>query len=575
MVRFLPFNAYRPASEKLASTFHAPPYDVLNTEEARRLLTDGDNQFLRCNKPEVNFDKDLNVDQYSSEVYSKGKNILDELLQNGTYVQDKSPGYYIYSQQIGDHIQYGLCGASSLHEYEEGVTKKHEKTQIRKENDRTKLTYAQKANVGPVFLMYRDDKRIDTIVSEYIENFDKKYKDESKNIVKYTVKSKSDQSIHSLWPVLDTDVASEICDAFDKNVENTYIADGHHRIQSAFRVREMIKEDYEKAGIPIKGNESWQYLLAVCFPASQLSIMPYNRCIRDLDGLDKDTFFEKVAKAGFQILPVKSKEVAYPLQRNNIGMCLRGSWYMLKYLESNNQNFELSLTNSTSSRCSSVSCNTEPDTEIPPFEEISIEKESTCIERDDVNENKTNKTNIIKADPMNENSDIKVKDGNIPRIDSAVTVTGDYENLMSNGISSNDTTPFHTVTKKNETLSEVSDQRKEEEENSLSDPSPIDSLDVEILYHKILKPILNIGNPREDRRIGYIGGIRGNEELERLVTGKNPWGEVSFAMHAISPHDVMDVADCNAIMPPKATWFEPKLRSGLLVKLLDDGEELN
>merc|ERR1712146_45975 len=252
-----------------------------------------------------------------------------------------------------------------------------------------------------------------------------------------------------------------------------------------------------------------------------------------------------------------------------------GSWYMLKYLESNNQNFELSLTNSTSSRCSSVSCNTEPDTEIPPFEEISIEKESTCIERDDVNENKTNKTNIIKADPMNENSDIKVKDGNIPRIDSAVTVTGDYENLMSNGISSNDTTPFHTVTKKNEPLSEVSDQRKEEEENSLSDPSPIDSLDVEILYHKILKPILNIGNPREDRRIGYIGGIRGNEELERLVTGKNPWGEVSFAMHAISPHDVMDVADCNAIMPPKATWFEPKLRSGLLVKLLDDGEELN
>lgn len=577
MVRFLPFGAYRPASEDLATKLHAPPYDVLNTEEARTLFTEGDNQFLLCNKPEINFAKESNVDQYSDEVYAKGKEVLDELLANRSYVQDTSPGYYIYSQQMGDHIQYGICGASSIDEYDEGITKKHEKTQIRKEDDRTKLTYAQKANIGPVFLMYKDEKRIDTIISDYIENFDK-YKDESKNVVKYTVKSKTDQTIHTLWPILDTDIVSQIRDAFMKNVDNTYIADGHHRIQSAYRVREMMKEDYKRANLPIRGNESWQYLLAVCFPASQLSIMPYNRCIKDLNGLKTTTFLEKVAKSGFQILPVNNRDAAYPLQKNHIGMCLKGSWYMLKYLENKNQNFEATLTNSTSSRCSSVSCNTEPDSEMPSFEEFSSEKGSTETEGEETNghHNKNNNINNNTSDDIaTERSNSEIINSSIPRIDSAVTVTGEYENLISSDILITGTTPVHLSRKKNEKLSEGLDLQKEEEENSWSDPSPIDSLDVEILYHKILKPILNIGNPREDRRIGYIGGIRGNEELESLVTGKDPWGEVSFAMHAISPHDVMDVADCNAIMPPKATWFEPKLRSGLLIKLLDNGEELN
>ena len=597
MVRFLPFAAYRPASESLASTFHAPPYDVLDSNEARTLSETGENQFLRCNKPEINFKKELNTNQYSDEVYAKGKEVLNELLEEGLFVQDSSPGYYIYSQQMGDHIQYGICGASCLQEYVKGITKKHEKTQIRKEDDRTKLTYAQKANIGPVFLMYKDEKRIDTLISDYIENFDAKYKDESNKVMKYTVKVKTDQSIHTLWPILDDSVVSEIRDAFDTNVENTYIADGHHRIQSAYRVREMIREDYEKAGLPITGNESWQYLLAVCFPASQLSIMPYNRCIKDLNGLETNTFLEKVSKAGFQILSVQNKDAAYPLQRNHIGMCLKGSWYMLKYLENRNHNFESALTNSTSSRCSSVSCNTEPDSEMPSFEEVSLGKENTEtavgdfrteVEGEGVHENNNNNNNNTITTTAtttttttttnytdNDKSRNEIENSGIPRIDSALTVTGAYEDIVSGGPSSRNTSPLHCNGEKERgDPSDVSDLRKEEEENSFSDPSPIESLDVEILYHNILKPILNIGNPREDLRIGYIGGIRGNEELERLVTGNNPWGEVSFAMYAISPHDVMDVADCNAIMPPKATWFEPKLRSGLLVKVLDNGQEL-
>lgn len=427
MVKIAAFKALRPPVE-LAGRVAAPPYDVLNSEEARVLAGGDEMSFLRVNKPEI--DLSPTVSQYDVSVYEKGKENLELFITKGYLVRDQTPGIYIYAQKMGDHIQYGVTAGCSVEEYASGIIKRHEKTTVKKENDRTRLTYTQNANVGPVFLTYRPTKVIDDIVKEITSN-----KPE-------TEITTSDGIGHMVWPVLEPEKVAKIQAAFNA-VPTMYIADGHHRSASAFRVGEMKIKEAIAEGLTVSGEEPFNYFLAVCFPSDQLKVLEYNRCVKDLNGLTPEAFVAACADK-FDIREFTEEESAseqakHPPVKAQFAMCVQGKWYMLTA-----------------------------------------------------------------------------------------------------------------------------------KENSYDPKDPVNSLDVQILYNNLLAPILGVGDPRLDERIKYVGGLRGVAELEKLVTGNKPWGQVSFCLYPVQLEEVMTIADCNELMPPKATWFEPKLRSGLIVKTYDE-----
>ncbi|CAN0178298.1 unnamed protein product [Pylaiella littoralis] len=427
MVRVKPFRGLRPPPE-MAASLSAPPYDVINSAEARELMkTAGETSFLRINKPEV--DLPVEVNQYDVQVYEKGSQNLRKFLENGWLVPDKNPCFYIYSQRMGDHLQTGVVAGVPVEDYALGVIKRHEKTQVKKENDRTRLTHTQNANAGPVFLTYRADEGVDEIVQKMTQD---------KPEVQFTAE---DGTEHSVWPVRDPVNVFAIQKAFEI-VKTTYIADGHHRSASAFRVGEMKIKDAVARGEVVTGEEAFNFFLAVLFPSNQLLCMEYNRVVRDLAGFSDEDFFERVS-VNFDVSRTPEGAKVEPTCAREVAMCLRGDWYRLK-----------------------------------------------------------------------------AKDGTFP------------------------------------------------------DDDPVKSLDVQILYDNLLNPVLNIGNPRADERIKYVGGIRGSSELRRLVTGPGGGGgeewALAFCMFPVSVDQVMKVADADQLMPPKATWFEPKLRSGLVVRSLDE-----
>jgi len=424
MVRIVPFKAFRPPSE-MAQEVAAPPYDVINSIEARAMYNMNPKSFLRVNKPEVDLPEEIS--QYDVQVYDMGRRNLLEFIEKGYLVQDDVPCYYIYSQTMGTHTQYGVCAGVYVEDYAMGIIKRHEKTQVKKENDRTRLTYVQNANVGPVFLMYRDNATIDQIVTSLIAD------------PPDTHITTDDGIQHTVWAVKNPQMVFDLRRAF-KSVPCLYIADGHHRSASAFRVGEMRIKEAIARGETISGAEPFNHFLAVLFPASQLKIFDYNRIVKDLNGFSIEQFLERV-RVCFEIVQVEEGTDPRPCTKRQFGMCLgpNGTWYSLTAKE------------------------------------------------------------------------------------------GTYET-----------------------------------------EDPVNSLDVQVLYDNLLSSILNIGNPRTDERIQYVGGIRGMAELKQRVTaGANPWA-VSFALFPISVEEVMDIADADQLMPPKATWFEPKLRSGLLVRSLDD-----
>jgi len=437
MVRVMPFKAYRPPAP-LASTIAAPPYDVINSDEARKLADGKESSFLRVNKPEI--DLPASLSPYDLRVYERGAKNLQEFISRGWLKKDDSPSYYIYAQRMGDHLQHGICGACSVEEYATGVIKRHEKTQVKKENDRTRLTYTQNANVGPVFIMYKPHEGLDSLVTSVT----------SSRPPETSFVAGDDGIEHLVWPISDEPTVSAIRRAFE-SIRYTYIADGHHRSASAFRVGEMKIKEAIAAGQNVTGNESFCFFLAVLFPANQLKIFEYNRVVKDLNGWTEEEFIGRVsehfevrklsaaAAANAAAGKVEREESHSPAAKGEVGMCLRGTWYRLK-----------------------------------------------------------------------------VREMSVPKKD------------------------------------------------------PVNSLDVQLLYNHVLASVLGIGDPREDERMKYVGGTRGTEELERLVEGERAWGVVAFAMFPVAVEEVMDIADAEALMPPKATWFEPKLRSGLIVRLYDD-----
>lgn len=408
MATIKPFNAYRPAPG-LETEIAALPYDVYNREEACKIVQENPGSFLAIDRAETAFSAD--VDTYDPKVYAKAKELLWSWIEQGRFVQEEKPCYYLYEQVMDGRSQKGIVACASIDDYKNNVIKKHENTRADKEQDRINHVNICSAQTGPIFLAYRTNEIISNVVKS--------------NITKAPVYDfvSEDGITHRVWVIDAEDDIAAIQNAF-ANISEIYIADGHHRCASAFRVGMMRRE--ENPGYT--GAEEFNYFLSVLFPSDELSIMDYNRVVKDLNGNSKDEFLAKVAEC-FTV-EKKGNECYKPVKKGEFGMFLDNEWYCL-----------------------------------------------------------TAHAEIC--------SDDAVK-----------------------------------------------------------------GLDVSILQDYLLEPILGIGDPKTDKRIDFVGGIRGLKELERRV---NKDMTVAFSMYPTSIYELFGVADAGLLMPPKSTWFEPKLRSGLFV----------
>jgi uncharacterized protein (DUF1015 family) len=415
MPTFKPFKALRPIPEK-AKAIASMPYDVIDSDEARREVQKNPLSFLHVEKPEV--DLPLGTDLYAPAVYAKARENLYKYVSAGYMKQDTKPAYYIYKQVMDGRAQIGLVGLTSVDEYMDGTIKKHELTRAEKEADRIRHIDACDAHPSPVFFTYRHQDIIDDTVAKVIANKRPEY-----DFI-------SDDGIqHTLWVMDDLQDIKTIQNAFAA-LPNLYVADGHHRTASAAKVGLKRREQFPD----YKGDEEFNYFMAVIFPDNQLKIYDYNRVVKDLNGLTADEFLAKIAEK-WNVTPIPEGANFAPQKKHNISMYLDGKWYRL-----------------------------EP-------------KPGTWNEK-----------NIV------------------------------------------------------------------------------EDLDVSILQNNLLNPILGIKDPRTDQRIDFIGGIRGLDELvKRVDSGKEA---VAFAMYPTSMDELLGIADAGEIMPPKSTWFEPKLRSGLFIHLL-------
>lgn len=406
-----PFICIIPAKEHAAEVA-ALPYDVYNRKEACAAVKGNPLSFLNIDRAETQFSDD--VDTYADCVYEKARELLDSQIADGIYVTDAGDHYYLYELTMDGRSQTGIVACCSIDDYVNGVIKKHENTREEKELDRIRHVDTVNAQTGPIFLAYRQNIALKEIVAE------EKTKPALYDFV-------SDDGIrHRVWRIDGADRTDAIEAAFAA-IPSTYIADGHHRAASAVKVG--LKRRTKHPGYT--GEEPFNYFLSVLFPDEELMILPYNRVVRDLNGMSTEQFFEKL-KEKFELEEI-GKEPYAPVQKGTFGMYLDGTWYALKIL---------------------------------------------------------------------------------PQYRSA---------------------------------------------------DPVKGLDVSILQDHLLAPVLGIGDPRTDKRIDFIGGIRGLKELERRV-GEDM--EVAFSMYPTSIEELLSVADAGLLMPPKSTWFEPKLRSGLFIHRL-------
>ena len=422
-----PFAAVRPTAS-VADQVAALPYDVYDRVEAAAAVDGEPLSFLNIDRPETQFPAD--ADMYAPEVYAKARELFDARRADGTFVTEPAPCFYLYELTMGGRSQTGVVACCAIDDYLENVIKKHENTLEKKELDRIRHIDALDAQTGPIFLTYRDSDAIDILVAAV-----------KKTAPLYDFAGE-DGVTHHVWRMA---AASEetacsqayagLVAAFAK-VPCAYIADGHHRAASAVKVGLARRE----ANPGYDGTEEFNYFMSVLFPASQLSILAYNRVVRDLNGLTKDEFLNALAgeNGPFEIIHKQESQLE-PIDKGAVGMYLDREWYGLG------------------------------------------------------------------VKPEFENSD------------------------------------------------------------------PVEGLDVSILQEKVLAPILGIGDPRTDGRIEFVGGIRGLRELERKVNRIDARGDgpaVAFAMFPTSIDELLDVADAGRLMPPKSTWFEPKLRSGLFAHLI-------
>lgn len=300
-----PFLGFRPFPDK-AVQIASPPYDVLNSKEAREMAKNEPLSFLHVVKPEIDLAPDINL--YDDSVYAKGRENLDNWL-NSHYSQDETPCFYVYQQKMGDHIQAGIVGSASVEDYLEDRIKKHEHTRADKEADRTRHVDTLDANTGPVFLTYKAEAQLDEIVNE-IRKQDPVYDFVSPDGVG-----------HTFWVVKDSAKLSAIEDAF-KKIPCTYVADGHHRSASGANIGKQRKE----ANPSHTGDEEYNFFMAVLFPHNQLKILDYNRVVTDLNGLSHDDFLAKVRES-FEV--EEENQAVRPKSKKTYGMFLKDKWYRI------------------------------------------------------------------------------------------------------------------------------------------------------------------------------------------------------------------------------------------------------
>ena len=411
MATIKPFRGIRPPRQ-LAKQVSSRPYDVLNSEEARKEAEGNPMSLYHIIKPEIDFEP--GTDEHDPRVYDKAKENFCLFKQKGWLQQDADEKYYIYAQTMNGKTQYGLVVAAAVEDYMTGKIKKHELTRRDKEEDRMKHVRINNANIEPVFFAYPHRDDLDAIIAKTIAREPE-----------YDFVADLDGFGHTFWVIDEPDTIQEITRIFSE-IPYLYIADGHHRSAAAA----LVGNEKKLQNPNHTGNEEYNYFLAVCFPDNQLTVIDYNRVVRDLNGLTDEQFLSALEKDF--IVEKKGTEIYKPQHLHNFSLYLAGNWYSLTARE------------------------------------------------------------------------------------------GRY-----------------------------------------NDADPIGVLDVTVSSDLILDKILGIKDLRTDKRIDFVGGIRGLGELKRRVDS----GEmrVALALYPVSMQQIIDIADSGNIMPPKTTWFEPKLRSGLII----------
>ena len=414
MAKVKPFKGIRPPRE-MVTEVASRPYDVLNSDEARAEADGNPKSLYHIIKPEIDFPE--GTDEHDPCVYERARRNFDAFQSNGWLVQDKKDHYYIYAQTMDGRTQYGFVVAANVDDYMSGRIKKHELTRRDKEEDRMKHVRVNNANIEPVFFAFPDNPVLEEIIKKV-----------TATPAEYDFTA-PDGFGHHFWVIDDGATIAAITEAFAE-MPSLYIADGHHRSAAAA----LVGHEKALANPEHRGDEEYNYFLAVAFPASHLRIIDYNRVVRDLNGLSPAEFLEKIEKSF--VIEDKGTDIYHPEALHTFALYLEGRWYKL----------------------------------------------------------------TARLGTYNDNDPIGVLD---------VTISSDY----------------------------------------------------------ILRDIIGITDLRSDKRIDFVGGIRGLEELKRRVDS----GEIAFALalYPVSMKQLMDIADSGNIMPPKTTWFEPKLRSGLVVHSLE------
>lgn len=307
MAVFRPFRAFRPA-EKYQRLIPALPYDVMSSDEAREAVRSNPLSFLHVDRAEIDFPHGKSP--YEKDVYEKARENLLNLENTGALVQDKKPCFYIYRQEMNGRVQTGIAGCASIDDYMNNVIKKHEKTLAKKEADRIRHVSVTNANTGPIFLTYRKNDEITQIINDFAR----------KNKPVYNFEAAG--ALQTVWVIDNDDINSRLNELFG-SVKAFYIADGHHRCESAVRVGQMKR--YENSNYT--GDEEFNFFLAVAFADSDLRIMDYNRVVKNLNGFSPSEFIGRISDS----FEVKKQDKPYsPSEKHTFGMYLDGQWYSLK-----------------------------------------------------------------------------------------------------------------------------------------------------------------------------------------------------------------------------------------------------
>ena len=414
MATIKPFRGIRPPKH-FVEAVESRPYDVLDSAEARLEAGDNEKSLYHIIKPEINFPE--GTSEYDPRVYESAADNFRKFQERGWLVQDDKEQYYIYAQTMEGKTQYGLVVGARVDDYLSGVIKKHELTRRDKEEDRMKHVRVNNANIEPVFFAYPDNEVLNSLIMRY-----------AATAPEYDFIAPVDGFRHRFWVIADDADIATVTAEFAK-MPALYIADGHHRSAAAA----LVGAEKARQNPDHRGDEEYNYFMAVCFQASQLTILDYNRVVKDLNGMSSEEFLAALAK-NF-VVEDKGTECYKPQRLHEFSLYLDGRWYSLKA-----------------------------------------------------------------------------------------------------------------------------------KEGTFNDADPIGVLDVDISSRLILDDLLGIKDLRSDKRIDFVGGLRGLGELKRRVDS----GEMrmALALYPVSMQQIMDIADSGKIMPPKATWFEPKLRSGLVIHKL-------